>query len=75
MFVSLRERYWRELAPKGASREALMRKLAVLMPQYALPQLVAHDDWYLSYRLLQVRPPVHLRPWAPHAPASRLLFQ
>lgn len=55
--MSMREHHWREMAPKGASREALMRKLSPLMPAYTLPELLAHDDWHLNQRLLQVRVP------------------
>lgn len=50
----MRERFWRELGSKGASREALMRKLAALMPKYSLADLLAHDEWHQKHKLLLV---------------------
>lgn len=42
------------MAPKGATREALMRKLGSLMPKRSLPELMAHDDWHTAHKMLQV---------------------
>ncbi|KAF5840245.1 hypothetical protein DUNSADRAFT_17348 [Dunaliella salina] len=51
-FMSMRERYWREMGPRGASREALMKKLASMMPKYSLADLLAHDEWHQKHKLL-----------------------
>ena len=53
-FVSMRERYWREMGPRGASREALMKKLVLLMPKYSVADLVAHDELHQKHKLLLV---------------------
>lgn len=42
------------MGPRGASREALMKKLAMLMPKYSLAELMAHDEWYQMHKLLLV---------------------
>ena len=52
-FVKLRERYFRELAPKArGGREAVLRKICLLLPRRTLADLLQHDDWLTQHKLL-----------------------
>ncbi|KAJ9520391.1 hypothetical protein QJQ45_000142 [Haematococcus lacustris] len=52
-FVALRERYWREAASRGTGREAVLRKLHLVMPGWTFQQLLAHDDWLAAHKTTQ----------------------
>ncbi|GIL90390.1 hypothetical protein Vretimale_18274 [Volvox reticuliferus] len=54
-FVRHRDRLMKECGPgaKSLSREALMARIATLLPGgRTVPQLIAHDDWTTATRLL-----------------------
>ncbi|KAJ9520978.1 hypothetical protein QJQ45_022703, partial [Haematococcus lacustris] len=54
-FVALRERYWREAASRGTGREAVLRKLHLVMPGWTFQQLLAHDDWLAAHKTTQIQ--------------------
>lgn len=62
-FVKLRDRYLKEVGTlrgaaaggSGGGREAVMSKVAQLIPGRDLAAVLSHDDWYVSWLLLQRR--------------------
>ncbi len=43
------------MGPRGASRDALLRKVGLMLPRYSQSALLAHDSWHTAYKLCAVR--------------------